>query len=341
MFVRLALVLIALLAPLHAVAQTLVPANSIDSNPRLIEELLTIRALADVAGQGGQVVPLWASADGRLLAIVAQTQATGAPTLPRSPSFGGVSDLRIIDATSLFSAGLRWQIGRGARADLLVGRYGFEPSPFDISAWQGDRTARAPVLGSLGLGWTPSAGNRMDFSFGLSWLDAGDQHASALDVVPEFMATDGTGFALLSISGMSPHRIDHANFLNARANWQLDGGQGLDLSAGVGRFELAPSWYGIPGASIDATQASLGLGISTGSLRGSIVGRVISIEDPSLAGTRRWSGLDLGVSWRTPWRGEVSVGAQNLWSAPLDPGPARESDAAQARMPYVQYRQDL
>ena len=53
-----------------------------------------------------------------------------------------------------------------------------------------------------------------------------------------------------------------------------------------------------------------------------------------------WTALDLGVSWRTPWRGEISVGAQNLWSAPLDAAP-RDVDPSQARTPYIQYRQDL
>lgn len=46
---------------------------------------------------------------------------------------------------------------------------------------------------------------------------------------------------------------------------------------------------------------------------------------------------DLGVSWRTPWRGEISVGAQNFWSAPLDA--PRDADPNQARTPYIQYRQ--
>ena len=61
-------------------------------------------------------------------------------------------------------------------------------------------------------------------------------------------------------------------------------------------------------------------------------------DDPMLVG-KKWTALDLGVSWRTPWRGEISVGAQNLWSAPLDA--PRDADPNQARTPYIQYRQDL
>ncbi|MGH2551610.1 MAG: hypothetical protein ACRDHN_19665, partial [Thermomicrobiales bacterium] len=93
----------------------------------------------------------------------------------------------------------------------------------------------------------------------------------------------------------------------------------------------------LPG--IDLDQLSLSLGLDAGSLRGAIVGHVLRSDDPLLVGNRKWTALDLGVSWRTPWRGEISVGAQNLWSAPLDA--PRESDPNQSRMPYIQYRQDL
>ena len=115
----------------------------------------------------------------------------------------------------------------------------------------------------------------------------------------------------------------------------------VDLSAALGRSRVSPIWYGLTNSGLDLDQASLGLGLASGPLRGSIVGRISSIEVPGQIGTRRWSGLDLGVSWRTPWRGEVTVGAQNVWSAQLDASAPREADPSQARMPYVQYRQDL
>ena len=62
-----------------------------------------------------------------------------------------------------------------------------------------------------------------------------------------------------------------------------------------------------------------------------------SSDDPLLVG-KRWTTLDLGVSWRTPWAGVLSVGAQNILSAPVNS--PRDADG-QARTPYIQYRQDL
>ena len=76
----------------------------------------------------------------------------------------------------------------------------------------------------------------------------------------------------------------------------------------------------------------------TGSLSGNITGRLNNPLQPLPGTLQRWTSIDLGVTWRTPWQGELSVGAQNLWSTPSPPGD--EADA-QARVPYVQYHQDL
>ena len=57
-------------------------------------------------------------------------------------------------------------------------------------------------------------------------------------------------------------------------------------------------------------------------------------------------GLDLGVSWRTPWQGELIFGAQNVLNKtpdtsqwPLPDLPAIEAPGG--RIPYVRYKQDL
>jgi hypothetical protein len=53
--------------------------------------------------------------------------------------------------------------------------------------------------------------------------------------------------------------------------------------------------------------------------------------------------VDLGISVRLPWRGELNFGAQNVWSsgrAPLLFGPGGTAPD-QGRVPYVQYHQTL
>ena len=135
------------------------------------------------------------------------------------------------------------------------------------------------------------------------------------------------------------YTLDDEASMYARGRWQFSDAAGFDLSASYGRGHASSigNIAGAVGAGIDLDQLSLSLGLDAGSLRGAIVGRVVSSDDPALVG-KRWTALDLGVSWRTPWSGELSVGAQNLWSAP--PASPRDADK-QARTPYIQYRQDL
>ena len=125
--------------------------------------------------------------------------------------------------------------------------------------------------------------------------------------------------------------------LFARGRWRFDENTALDIGASYGHGNVVQFGSALPGIALD--QLSLSLGLDAGSLRGAIVGHVLHSDDPVLVG-KKWTALDLGVSWRTPWRGEISVGAQNLWSAPLDAAP-RDADPSQARTPYIQYRQDL
>ncbi len=341
-FVRFAATL-ACFSPLLAAAQAPLPVLANEEHPVSFEGLIA-PGTSSAPGSSSQVVPLWASDDGRLLAIASLAPHSGAPALPPAPAFGGLSDLRIIDATALFSTGLRWNPGHGLRTDLLIGVTPVLSSPLarllDCSAaeclWSSSQPSTQALGASLGAGWTSSGASPVDFSFGLSWLETGEPSAV-------MAATDplAARMALLTLDGGMPWRLDSSLMLSARGSWRLAQGPRLDLTAGVGRADAVPLWYGVPGGGIELNQMSLGLGVAAGSIRGSIVGHVISADDPAIAGARRWSGIDLGVSWRTPWRAELSVGAQNLWSLPLDHGNAREADSNQARMPYVQYRQDL
>lgn len=350
MLLRAATLLLTILLPLSAAAQRMAPATLAEAQKPMFDRLLSLEVNPGLAGSGGQVVPLWASPDGRLLAIVGLSRGAGAPTLPPSPAFGSVSDLRIVDATDLFSAGLRMRLSDGLRADMFVGWQGGMPLSHDMSDAlacassscfeAGQSAARAGYAAAgLGLGWTSSADLGLDLSFGLSWLDGRNTQLPVL--AHPHVVRDPINLSMLDLPGMEQYTLNSAHTLSARGSWQLGQGPIIDLTAALSQAELSPVWYGLSGSGRDLNQASLGLGISNGTLRGSIVGRVSSFEDPGFDGSRRWSGLDLGVSWRTPWRGEVTVGAQNLWSAPLDPAISREADAAQARMPYVQYRQDL
>lgn len=60
-----------------------------------------------------------------------------------------------------------------------------------------------------------------------------------------------------------------------------------------------------------------------------------------------WAGMDLGLTWRTPWSGVISLGARNLVSSGdpprfNDPRAKEPSEAdVFSRTPYVRYEQDF
>ena len=349
MLSRVAIVVFTLLLSANTLAQTVAPASLANLQRPLFDRLLSIEVDSPRAGVSNQVVPLWASPDGRLLAIVEMSNDTGAPTLPPSPAFGGLSDFRIIDATDLFSAGVRYRLNQALSADVTLGQISSPSLSSEMGGYSNCLpgacwgSAKSPgtsaFSANIGLGWTPARNDGLDFSFGLSWLDGRNAQLPVLS--QSGIGVSPIDLNVLDLAGIGGYKLNSARRLKARGVWQLGHGSAIDLTAALGRVELSPFLSGLAGSGLDLNQASLGLGLANGSVRGSIVGRVTSLDEPGSLGNRRWSGLDLGVSWRTPWRGEVTLGAQNLWSAPLDPKAPHELDSTQARTPYVQYRQDL
>jgi hypothetical protein len=101
---------------------------------------------------------------------------------------------------------------------------------------------------------------------------------------------------------------------------------------------VAPDAFGPLAQQWNTT--SLGLSAGLGDFSGSLVGR--SIELPGLS--PQYTGLDVGLTWRTPWRARLTIGAEGLGGEPLPWLPAAPGNAepAQTRtVPYVRYEQDL
>ena len=69
-----------------------------------------------------------------------------------------------------------------------------------------------------------------------------------------------------------------------------------------------------------------------------IIGRVIDVPGQPT----NWQGLGLGFTWRTPWSGQLTVGADNVVTRGKNPfaAPAGADDDT-GTIPYVQYEQDL
>ena len=82
---------------------------------------------------------------------------------------------------------------------------------------------------------------------------------------------------------------------------------------------------------------SVSVGAGVGAFSANIVGRVV--DTPENAG--RWEGLDVGLTWRTPWSGQLTVGAENVVTRGKNPFSTGKADADEGTVPYVRYEQDL
>ena len=82
---------------------------------------------------------------------------------------------------------------------------------------------------------------------------------------------------------------------------------------------------------------SLSVGAGVGAFGANIVGRVV--DTPNRAG--RWEGLDVGLTWRTPWSGQLTVGAENVVTRGKNPFSTGNAEQDEGTVPYVRYEQDL
>lgn len=315
------------LVPLAALAQQ--PYAPASATP-LVDRLLATDLDGETTATSTSVLPIWSGVDGQLLAVVALPRGWIAPgpALLQGPPGASVWNPGALAATG---GGLQLQFANGLHLDALLGHYTPTLSPCLADTCLTDASAnRGIASGTVGMGWTSAQGT-VDLSYGLSWLRS-SLPSPVLDggLDPMTVSVVDGGLQLL------PRLVNEESALYARGRWRFDHDSALDLTASYARLH-GSRLAGAALPTVDLDQLSLSLGLDVGSLRGAIVGNVLRSDDPLLAG-KRWTTLDLGISWRTPWAGELSIGAQNILAAPTSS--PRDNDG-QARTPYIQYRQDL
>ena len=262
---------------------------------------------ADPASSGVNV-PLWRDSHGRMLMLKADRGTTNdSATSLYSPLL-----LQPLDAGNAMAAGLQYGVGP-LQAHAQVSQ----------RSWLNHGTR---VFGSE-VGATYDAG---DYSVGVSvGATSTPQRNAPLPRVLPGAAPGGL------------YSFDSSNQLNARGRLALGKQTGIDLGASVGRVHLLPG--NLLGVNV-LDQKALSFGVDHGPLSGMLTGRTMQPEagvPGSLYGDRRWNSIDLGVTWRLPWRGSLSVGAQNLWSSGTPANTPVGPEPDQSRTPYVQYHQDL
>jgi hypothetical protein len=291
-----------------------------------------------------RVLPVWSNSSGRVEALLLLD--------PTDPGISRNALDRVLAAPSTgLGLGARVQLDGGSRlrgnlqfdadgglALLCDGRNGLAGALATV----GEHCLLAtlgnddPLLdgvargGSLGLGWQ-SPSEYLDLSFGLSWLDL-DTRPGATAYA---MRTDTLPLSGLDTLGMWAQRLENRNLrLDSLIN--LGPQARMLLGGDVGRSRLTAA----DGTELRWETAELSFGLGYGAFSGQLTGRLIELPQAG----QHWSTLDIGVSWRTPWRGELSVGARNVLGGDAARWPLTELPVAEdsgARVPYVRYQQDL
>jgi hypothetical protein len=319
---RLALLGALACAPLAALAQT------DDALPRIDAET--------------RVLPVWSNASGRVEALLLlDADASPTTSLDRvlQPGIGLGSRLQLQDGAQLRGSlhldpdpglallcegrhGLAGSLGALGERCLLATLGGYEDPLLD-GAGRGAR---------LELGWQ-SPNRTLDLSFGLSWLDYTPTPATLLTGAATRSTLGGREFDLAAAfqSPLESRGFHVDSLINLSPQARILLGGELDRSQLIGTDGRPLRWE----------TASLSFGVGYGEFTGQLTGRLVELPQ----GGNQWSTLDIGLSWRTPWRGELSVGAKNLLGAPdTTAWPLAELPAIEdsdARVPYVRYQQDL
>ncbi len=282
--------------------------------------------------------PVWRSNDGQS-ALTLSGAASATESVP-----GTAAESKSAAAAT----GLQFNVSPNIYARAGVSQRNWSPSlnPACETAQPGERNTscvEAPLAasqgGEVGAGFANSA-VKLDLSVGQSRTDA--MPAAALHGVAALprVLPSGSG-AAIAAPLMFPDSTTTS--VNARGQVRVLPNTQLDVGASQGRVHFLPG-AGLLGND-DLNQTTLSLGIEHGPVSGAIVGRVLQPALPGmpLDSTQRWSGIDLGVSVRLPWQGELSFGAQNVWSSGKQPLLMNPQDISpeQARVPYVQYHQEL
>ncbi len=109
----------------------------------------------------------------------------------------------------------------------------------------------------------------------------------------------------------------------------------VSVGGTVARARLVPA-ADVPQLADQWNTRSLSIGGGFGSFGANIVGRVVNVPGESNV----WKGLGLGLTWRTPWSGQLSVGADNVVTRGKNPFSTSNQDD-EGTVPYVRYQQDL
>lgn len=278
--------------------------------------------MAQATDNEAMAVPVWNSSSGKLEAVLFIDTSTLSPTAA-TRALG----TRWTSASGQFSGGISARLE--PQYGLLCGSTVEHLDGCLIA--QLSRPAAAPA-GQL----VAQASTRIGRS---EWTGFGATRRAGTDSLLPGTSLGLTLPELAPLAGLPGLGVEQ-NDLGIVGELKL-GEQGwIRLGGSVARARLMPASTALAGSVAPRWNSrTLSLGGGFGALGGEVVGRVVRVPGVS----EPYGTLGLGLTWRTPWAGRLTVGAQNLMSTGENPVVPRAnlSTRDEGHVPYVRYHQDL
>ena len=256
----------------------------------------------------------------------AQAKDAGTAALPIWNDSGQLEAVLLLEPTEDTAvAGNRWQLG----GNTLEAAFG---------VGSGDELGLlCNRNGALGMAIGTLAENCMLASVGARDQGAAQAGASLSRGRTEVGVALGKARASLPgwlTPGRPSNRVDQ-NTLTVYGEQHIGREATVSIGGTWARARLVPA-VEVPALAGRWDSVSLTVGADYGDFGANIVGRVVDSPDPAA----NWEGLGLGFTWRTPWSGRLTVGAEKLTrgSNPFARGAEGEDEGT---VPYVRYEQDL
>lgn len=242
---------------------------------------------------------------------------------------GKLEGVLILEPTGETGAGARWSFGDSS----LTAAFGLQAGN-SLGLLCNNRNGVAGTIGNLAGCQLAASGNgiqgshrtnaslSLDSSSGTVGVVAG----SGQDTLPAWLMSNNTGSSRVERNDLT---IFAEKNIGSTGVVSIGGTMArARVVTAVERPSLVEQW----------NSKSLRIGGGIGNFRANIVGRVIDVPGQP----EQWQGLGIGLTWRTPWSGKLTIGAENVVTRGRNPfSPNNGSDEDEGTVPYVRYQQDL
>ncbi|WP_305805699.1 hypothetical protein [Stenotrophomonas sp. YIM B06876] len=245
---------------------------------------------------------------------------------------GKVEALLYLEPTGEQTAGARWHFGRNS-LDAAFGLSSRDSLGLLCNSSRGTSIsglASHCMLASLGdddddrgIGRHLSATTSFNRPGGRIGLSAG----TGRDTLP----------AWLSSNGKAPATRMEQNDLTVFGQKNIGREGFVSIGGTYAKARLVPLRDASPALVDQWDSKTLSMGAGYGPFSANIVGRVVDV--PGQPG--KWEGVGLGLTWRTPWSGQLTVGAENVITRGKNPFAPKNESNDEGTIPYVRYEQDL